>query len=145
VRLSNLVVIALGAVICTVSDAQRRSSTPRLSEREVDALVDSRVPTAPFLSNSYAFSHFGTHFDPATRVWDIDLRSNFSPTWRLRVFVYDATSRVEVACLGMVQEGTTLDIADLPSEVSHLLLMAPAWWRLNVQILMEMDCPTICL
>jgi hypothetical protein len=95
----------------------------RLSVAEVQALADAAAPSASYDQSS--FVHFGLpHFDPVTRVWVVDFAGKEPKDdhrKRFRVFVYDATSRTEVTCLGMTEPGGTMGTAALPSEVQSFV------------------------
>jgi hypothetical protein len=60
------------------------------------------------------FSPAVPHFDPLTRVWLINFTANDQGSALLRklsVFVYDATSRAEVTCMGLTSFGQSMATA----------------------------------
>ena len=92
------------------------ASPPRLSAKGVQQLAVAAAKDAHFNGNK--FSPFPAQFDSVTRVWTVNFRqTSLSSPDSFNVFVYDATSHVEVSCLGMSEGGAPIKMADLPQEV----------------------------
>lgn len=89
---------------------------PRLSTKTVEQLAVTAAKDAHF--DVAKFRHDPPKFDSVTRVWIVTFtRALLSSPDTFNAFVYDATSRTEVNCLGMSNFGPPLKIAELPEEI----------------------------
>jgi hypothetical protein len=93
----------------------------RLTVAEVQALAEAAASKASYDLSTFVSS--GGYLDPITKVWVVDFRGKEPGDYQkiLRVFVYDTTSRTEVTCLGMTQQGGTMKTGALPSEVQSFV------------------------
>lgn len=113
----------LGVMLLTGYVSSAVGAHARLTAPEVQTLADAAASNASY--DLSTFVRFGGRFDPVTRVWIVDFRGK-EPSGDhkkiFRVFVYDATSRTEVTCLGMTEPGATIETAALPVEVRSFIV-----------------------
>jgi hypothetical protein len=89
-----------------------------LSARKVEALAAAAAQSASYDKGSFV-KFGGPYFDPVTRVWLVDFmgKAPGNREKRFSVYVFDATSRTEVTCLGVAGFESARDSGALPNEV----------------------------
>ena len=112
----------IGAMLLLGFVSSAFAAHARLSDATVRDLADAAAQSASYDKSSFV-PFGGPYFDPVTRVWLVEFmgKDPGNSEKRFSVYVFDATSRTEVTCLGVAGFRGNLDSGALPNEAINTM------------------------